>query len=218
MHHRTTLPQGEAPQTAGKLIRWARYYDAVSWLLSFGQIGRIRRLIIEAAELAPGEKVLDVGCGTGTLAIAAKAKAGPAGEVQGIDASPEMIQVARRKATRAGADVGFQVGLIEELPFDGGRFDLVTSTMMLHHLPEDLKRKGLAEVRRVLKPESRLLVVDFASQPGSFVGLLASLLPGHGRDHSGAARIKAMLGDAGFRDVEQLPTKYRQLMFVRARP
>src|SRR3990170_3222910 len=131
MHHRTTLPQGEAPQTAGKLIRWARYYDAVSWLLSFGQIGRIRRLTIDAAEPAPGEKLLDVGCGTGTLAIALKERVGPTGEVHGIDASPEMIEVARRKAASRQADVDFRVGLIEEIAFPDGYFDMGASNMML---------------------------------------------------------------------------------------
>src|SRR3972149_593845 len=97
----------------------------------------------------PGESVLDVGCGTGSLAIALKAEVGATGEVKGIDASPEMIEQSRRKAAKQGAAVEFVVAPIEELPFLEARFDLVVSSFMLHHLPDGVKRKGLAEVRRV---------------------------------------------------------------------
>src|SRR3990170_3946009 len=150
----------EAPQTAGRTIRsWARFYDAASWLMSFGRAPAIRRMTVAMAAAAPGESVLDVGCGTGSLAIALKAEVGASREVTGIDASPEMIEQARRKAARAGLDAGFEVAPIEALPFPDARFDLVVSSFMLHHLPEDVKRKGLAEVRRVLKPGGRFLAV-----------------------------------------------------------
>ena len=77
----------DAPQTAGRTIRsWARFYDAVSWLLSLGRAPAVRKMTVEMAAAAPGESVLDVGCGTGSLAIALKAKVGASGEVTGIDA------------------------------------------------------------------------------------------------------------------------------------
>src|SRR6266511_2124108 len=101
--------------------------------MSFG-----RDQLIQLAAPAPGENVIDVGCGTGTLAIAITPKVTP-GEVHGIDASPEMIEVARKKSARAGPDVDFQVALIEAIPFPDQSFDLVTSSLMLHHLPDDLR-------------------------------------------------------------------------------
>ena len=149
MHHKTaeSHARGEAPQTAGRTIRsWARFYDAASWLLSLGRASGIRKMIAEMAAAAPGEAVLDVGCGTGSLAIALKAEVGESGEVRGIDASPEMIERARRKAAKQGAAVEFVVAPIEELRFPEARFDLVVSSFMLHHLPDDVKRKGLAPV------------------------------------------------------------------------
>ncbi len=92
-----------APVTKGRTIRWASHYDAFTWLVSLGKEPVIREMTLDLAGIAAGDKVLDVGCGTGTLTIAAKARAGASGEVHGIDAAPEMIEVARRKATKQGA-------------------------------------------------------------------------------------------------------------------
>src|SRR5207245_4642747 len=130
MHHKTA----DAPPTAGRVLHGARWYDLVGTVISFGRDKAIREKLIELAAPAPGEKVLDVGCGTGTLALALKSSVGT-GEVHGIDASPEMIDVAKEKAAKAGADIEFQVGLIEALPLPAATFDLVTSSLILHHLP-----------------------------------------------------------------------------------
>ncbi len=205
------------PETTGRTIRsWARFYDAASWLMTFGKAPAMRKETVELAQPAAGEKVLDVGCGTGTLAIALGAKVGPGGEVVGIDAAPEMIAVARDKAAKQGADIDFRVGLIEEIPFPDDSFDLVLSSFMLHHLPDDLKRNGLAEIRRVLKPGGRFLVVDLTVHGHSFVGHVMTLL-GHG-ERGQASELKAIMDDAGFGEVEILESRFKQLAFVRALP
>ncbi|HEU4758978.1 MAG TPA: methyltransferase domain-containing protein [Dehalococcoidia bacterium] len=225
MHHkREAAPITETPpHTAGKVIRWARFYDAASWLMSFGRAGAIRRMTLEMAAVSPGEAVLDVGCGTGTLAIAAKEAAGAGGEVCGIDASPEMIEVARGKTRKAGTEVRFDVGLIESIPYPDGRFDLVLSSLMLHHLPDDLKRAGFAEIHRVLKPggradarpSGRFLAVDLSGQSDSFIGHLLSLF-GHAH-HGGMSALPALLQDAGFTDVATGPTVFGPLAYLRGR-
>ena len=104
-----------APRTTGKVIHWALRYDLLVWLMTGGRERAFRGKTIELARLSPGESVLDAGCGTGGLAIAAKRRAGAAGKVCGIDASPEMIARARRKARKAGVDVNFETGVIEAL-------------------------------------------------------------------------------------------------------
>jgi ubiquinone/menaquinone biosynthesis C-methylase UbiE len=218
-HERSESPMSErAPETGGRTIRWwARFYDVVSCLLSLGRMPAIRKTIVELAGVAPGDKVVDVGCGTGSLAIAAKGKAGPAGEVHGIDAAPEMIEVARRNGANAGVDVGLHVGLIEDMPFPDGQFDLALSSFVLHHLPQNLKRKGFAEVHRVLKPGGSFLAVDLATRTNSLIGHIMTALIGHEMMHSDVSELLAMMGDAGFTEVKEVKTKYKQLLFVRGK-
>src|ERR687888_2562272 len=211
MHHKTA----GAPHTAGRVLHGARWYDLFGTVISFGRDKAIREKLIELAAPAPGEKVLDVGCGTGTLALALKSRVGT-GEVHGIDASPEMIDVAKKKAAKAGAAIDFQVALIEVLPFPAATFDLVTSSLMLHHLPDDLKRTGLAEIRRVLKPGGRFMAVDFAAHSHSPLGHLLSIV-GHARGESMVAKLMRMLKDAGFSDVEDIPMRHKNFAFIRAR-
>ncbi|MCH7999721.1 MAG: class I SAM-dependent methyltransferase [Chloroflexi bacterium] len=206
-----------APETKGSTIRsWARFYDAVGWLMTFGKASAMRKETVALAQPAAGEKVLDVGCGTGTLAIAMRAKVGPGGEVVGLDAAPEMIAVARNKAAKQGADIDFRVGLIEEIAFPDDCFDLVLSSLMLHHLPENVRQEGLAEIRRVLKPGGRFLVVDLSVHGDSFVGHVKTLF-GH-TEQSTASELRAIMDDAGFGEVEILKSRFKQLAFVRALP
>ena len=215
MHHEPPPTAGTAPaQTKGKVIRWARFYDVGTWLLTFGQEPGIRRMTIELAGISEGERVLDVGCGTGTLTIAARRQTGPTGEAHGIDPSAEMIGVARQKAAKAGVDARFQTAVIEKLPFPDGHFDLVLSSLMLHHLPADVKRAGFAELRRVLKPGGRFLAVDIA-QSGGVLGHIIQALGVH-KTEGTLGEAPAMLREAGFEDVELGRTKYKPLWVVRA--
>jgi len=215
----THVHKSESPaQTEGRLIRWASFYDGFANIITLGHIRRLRTLTVDHALLKPGEKVLDVGCGTGGVTIPAKLRVGKTGEAAGIDPAPEMITVARQKAGRAGLEIDFRLGVIESLPFPDGAFDAVTSSLMMHHLPEQLQVKGLAEIRRVLKPGGRLLIADMTRPGTSFHERLFALLTLHrGRGiQFGIEDLPKLLKEAGFEGIKQLDDRFLTIGFVRA--
>ena len=205
---------GHTLQTRGRTIGWAAWYDVLVGWMTLGKEPALRQMTVELAQVKSGDQVLDVGCGTGSLTIAAKASAGPTGEVYGIDPAPEMIERARHKAMQAGAQAGFQAGLIEDIPFPGDKFDLVLSSLMLHHLPDDLKREGFLEIHRVLKPGGRFVAVDFDPPTRPLVRWLAILFFGHGMLQSNLRALEAMLQAAGFKEVQTGKTLYGLLAFL----
>ena len=205
---------GSAPATRGRVIRWAGHYDQVVSLLTLGRRTRLRKMTIALARIQPGDRVLEVGCGTGDVALAACAPAGQRGSVSGIDASPEMIAVARAKAARAGFEIDFRVEPIEALTYPDATFDIVLSSLMMHHLPDDLKRQGLAEIARVLKPGGRLLIVD-VKRPTTHLGRVLNGLMMHGSLKTAIQDLPAMLQDAGYIGIEAGATDFATLGFVR---
>ncbi len=160
--------------------------------------------------------MLDVGCGTGSLTLLAAHGVGQVGQVFGIDASPEMIAVARRKAATTGDRVSYLVGLIESLEFPDQTFELVLSSLMFHHLPGDLKRQGLAEIYRVLKPGGRLLSVDVKRSTGLASHLRMALML-HGGLGGGVQELAPLMPDIGFSQVETGDLKFGPLGYVRGK-
>ncbi|NQV16782.1 class I SAM-dependent methyltransferase [bacterium] len=159
-------PGSEAPATEGRTILWAAFYDTLVGILSFGKAKRLRVEIGAKAPYQTGDKVLDVGCGTGDQAILAKSTVGDLGEVYGSDASPKMIEIARTKASRLKADVNFQIDLIENISHPEDTFDVVMNSLVMHHLPGDLKERGIREFHRVLKPGGQIYIVDMEPESG----------------------------------------------------
>ena len=201
-----------APATTGRVLHWAAGYDVLVWLLTHRSDRTFREHLAGLAHLVAGESVLDVGCGTGTLAIVAKRQVGPTGKVFGIDASPTMIARASSKAATAGVDVSLHNAVAEALPFPDAQFDVVLSTLMLHHLPRKVRELCGREIRRVLKPEGRVLVVDFGV-PQRKSGFLAHF---HRHGHVDPREIITLLAEAGLRSVESGPVGISSLQFVLA--
>jgi ubiquinone/menaquinone biosynthesis C-methylase UbiE len=128
--------------------------------LFLGREHRFRERTVDLAAIKRGDTILDVGCGTGNLTMEVKMCGGTDSEVYGIDAAPEMILKAVQKATDKQLNIRYQVGLVEDIPFPDNKFDIVLSSLMLHHLPNDLKYQGISEISRVLKPGGRFVAVD----------------------------------------------------------
>lgn len=188
-----------APPTRGMVIHWARLYDVVVQLISLGRERAMRQQTVVIADVKPGQRVLDVGCGTGTLAIAV-ARAAPGAEVQGLDPAPSMIARARHKAEAAGVQVRFEVGVVEHLDLEDDSVDVVLSTLMLHHLPGTLLQEGLREIFRVLKPGGRLVAVDFFGRPPLSHRLASQLGGRRSHRHAHDTGMVATIRDVGFID------------------
>jgi ubiquinone/menaquinone biosynthesis C-methylase UbiE len=219
MHTPHTHTHESPAKTEGRFVQWASFYDGLINLMTFGQIGRLRQMTIDQARLRSGETILDVGCGTGAVTIPAKERAGNNGTAVGIDPDPAMISVARRKAKRKGLEIDFRVAVIESLPFPDKTFDVVTSSLMMHHLPEHLRTKGLAETFRVLKPDGRILIAEMRRPTGSgFRRFLTSVVLHHGHVvEFGLQDLPKLLRQAGFEEVEQLEDHFLMIGFVRAK-
>jgi ubiquinone/menaquinone biosynthesis C-methylase UbiE len=199
------------PGTTGLVLHKAALYDLTVWLMTLGRERSFREKILRLARLEPGESVLDVGCGTGSLAIAAKRQVGPAGTVCGIDASPEMLARADRKARRGGLEVVFRHAAAHALPFPDAQFDAVLTTIMLHHLPRKAREQCIREIRRVLKPGGRALAVEFAAPAQK---KRRSLIHFHRHGHVNLSDIVAMLSAAGLDIVASGAVGFRNLQFA----
>lgn len=203
-----------------QMAQMANSYDAYMQRITMGREPVLRELTVKLTKIEPGDQVLEVGCGTGTLTLAAKEKAGPTGKVFGIDMIPEMIELSRRKAAQAGADISFQLGSLEDIPFPANQFDAVMCSFMIYHTSAGVREKGLREIHRVLKPRGRLLVLDLTPPTAPVQRVIANALFGGFMQHD-LHELLAPLQAAGFAGIEIAPADFRVfflslISFIRA--
>lgn len=181
-----------------------RFYDPlIRWFL---REATFKNALIEQAQIAPRHRVLDVGCGTGTLTLMTK-HAVPTAEVIGIDGDPRILAIARAKAGHVA--VQFDEGLATALPYPDASFDRIMTSLVLHHLPTTDKERTFAEMRRVLRPGGELHIADWA-KPVGFLARTAfkavQLLDGPTTRDNVEGRIPVMVAGAGFVDVTETRT------------
>ncbi|HET7009441.1 MAG TPA: class I SAM-dependent methyltransferase [Anaerolineales bacterium] len=155
-------------------FRWLTpLYDPVlRWLM---QERSFKSRLLRQADLARGMRVLDLGCGTGTLTILA-AQMHPGVDLTGIDPDPEVLSLARTKAERAGVRITWDQGSAARLPYPEASFDRVVSSLMSHHLTRAERLAAFHEVRRVLRPGGEFHLVDFGPPRTPTMRILAALL------------------------------------------
>jgi ubiquinone/menaquinone biosynthesis C-methylase UbiE len=189
-------------------------YDPLQRLLG-GDSARIA--LLEQATVQPGHRVLDIGCGTGSLIVLIK-RLHPAAEISGLDPDPKALARARRKIERAGLCVQLDQGFSDELTYPEASFDRVFSSFMFHHLQREEKEKTLDEVRRVLRPGGSLHLLDFGGAERRPDGFVARWLHSAERDNSGG-RIPTLMAEAGFTDASEVAhrvTFFGRIAFYRA--
>ena len=178
-------------------------YDPFLWLLG---ADKAKQPLIEQAEIKPGFRVLDIGCGTGSMAIVVK-RTHPQAEVVGIDPDPSALSVCRRKANRAGLSIEFDRGFADHMPYADASFDRVFSSFMFHHLDPDEKTATLGEIRRVLKPGGSLHLLDFVREHSVHSGTKEHGQLIHRRGPVAErieSRMTSLMNDAGFVDATEL--------------
>jgi SAM-dependent methyltransferase len=178
--------------------------------------------LVEAARIAAGQDVLDLGCGTGTLALMVK-QACPGARVVGLDIDPRILAIARRKIARAGVAVDICEGSATAPPFPPASFDRVLTTLMLHHLTTAQKREALAGVRRVLRAGGELHVADWGRPHNALMRVAAlGFQLFDGGEATGAnlrGELPGLIAAAGFSTVaesERWMTPFGTLAFIRA--
>jgi ubiquinone/menaquinone biosynthesis C-methylase UbiE len=170
-------------------------YDPMVKLLG---ADRARKKLFDQASVQPHHRVLDVGCGTGTFAVAIKGWL-PTVDVVGLDPDAKALTRARRKASRAEVSIRFDQGFANALPYSKGSFDRVFSSLMFHHLPQDAKFATMREVRRVLKPDGSLHLLDFEQEGPRSHNPLARWLHSSKRMQDNAReQILTWMREAGF--------------------
>jgi ubiquinone/menaquinone biosynthesis C-methylase UbiE len=159
---------------------------------------------IEAAHLEKASSVLDLGCGTGTLTILAK-KRYPSVNVTGVDIDPAVLEIARKKAAQAGVQIGWEIGMADDLTYDEATFDLVLSSLMFHHLQSIAKVHALEQTFRVLRPGGELFIVDYGQPHTTGMRLIAAILGKlESVEDNFKGRLPEMMRSAGFGQVAEL--------------
>jgi ubiquinone/menaquinone biosynthesis C-methylase UbiE len=163
-----------------------------------------RRALIEQAALRPNHRVLDIGCGTGTLVTLIK-RLHPDVEVVGLDPDPKALARASRKAAAMAVSIQLDQGFSDDLPYPDASFDRVFSSFMLHHLEPAAKEKTLGEVRRVLKPGGFLYLLDFGGPKSGSDGFLARLFhSSHRLKDNFDGRIVTLMSKSGLADPKEV--------------
>jgi len=186
-------------------FRWlTRLYDPV--LRATLKEEKFKALLVEQVGLQAGQRVLDLGCGTGTLTLML-ARACREATVRGLDADSEVLKIARKKVAAADVDVELSQGMAFAPPFEAGSFDRVVSSLLFHHLRRADKQRTFSKLRELLKPGGVLHIADWG-QPQNLLMRLAflgvQLLDGF---ESTADNVRGalvpLMQEAGFDSVEE---------------
>jgi len=197
--------------------RFLRFYDPLTRLLG---AARARARLLDAADVQPGDRVLDLGCGTGELALAL-ARREPQAHITGLDPDPLALARAREKTEAAAANIEWTQGYAGHAPFPDRSFDRIVSSLVIHHLSSEQKREAFRDALRLLRPGGALHVLDFGP-PRTRVDRALSVLFHHGellRDNVSGA-LPVWLREAGFSSVSELATlstAFGCLMLIEAR-
>lgn len=188
--------------------RYLPLYDLMMRMMGADQA---RRGLLDQAQIRPGHRILDIGCGTGSLLIQLK-RFYPGTDVVGLDPDPKALARASRNAKRAALSIQFDEGFGDELPYPEASFDRVLSSLMFHHVPTDEKGKTVRAIRRVLKPGGEFHMLDFEGPEKGAHGILSRLLHSSKRlKDNTETRVLHFMTEAGFAEPKKV--SHREMFF-----
>jgi ubiquinone/menaquinone biosynthesis C-methylase UbiE len=188
-------PHGPADDHSGGLITAPKRYELMARAAFLGRRRRAYDRLVELAGITAGDRVLDIGCGTGYLTRRAAVAAGGTGGVVGVDPSPNMIAYARRAAPPSCA---FHVAEGRQVPEADGSFDVAVSSLAVHHIDPAQRAETFAELFRLLRPGGRLLIADFRPPDGAIGSRFVGLTAGHAMRHNAVEQHAPAIAAAGF--------------------
>jgi ubiquinone/menaquinone biosynthesis C-methylase UbiE len=198
-----------------------RYYDRVVSLTTREKL--FKSLLVEQIALTSEQRLLDVGCGTGTL-TQMLAQSEPTVSITGLDADLNALKQAKAKLTTMSKRVTFEQGFAQEMSFKNASFDVAVSSLFFHHLDRQQKLEVLKEIRRVLKPEGQLHIADWG-KPTSMLQrllfLIVQCLDGFNTTQDSVDGVlPSIIEEAGFTDIENrnsLPTSLGTIRLYQAK-
>ncbi|WP_405015209.1 class I SAM-dependent methyltransferase [Kitasatospora sp. NBC_01539] len=186
--------------TGGSTISNGRAYDLFGTIVFAGRRDLVFTRLAALSGAHPGDDALDIGCGTGYLTRRMAQAVSASGTVLGIDPSPAIIDHARSRA-RTLPNCRFERGIAEELHSPDASFDSVVSSLMIHHLPEQVRQKAVCEMYRVLRPGGRLLVADFRPPGNPLARHLVGAVTGPDMEHNPIDHLEDMVRTARFESI-----------------
>lgn len=192
--------------------RLTKFYD---WFCSLGGLGKsFKKNIVQIVPIKDSDKILDVGCATGTLLQELK-RLHPNIHATGIDPDEDSLRIAQSRVATY-PQTYFLKGFAESLPFENDSVDIVFCTLTLHHMPDEMKRQSIFEMKRVLVPKGKLVIADFGPSGNWLQKKYLTFMEGEYIKGNFNGVVFKYLQEAGFSEISHVKRNFSSVEILTA--